>query len=466
MSDLLLNATAKEPAVLKEAVVKELKASLRGELLCPSDEGYDATRRVWNRMIDRRPAIIARCAGVADIIQCVRFVREQQLLVSIRGGGHNVAGNAVCDGGLMIDLSRMKSVRVDPFARTARAEPGMLWGELDRETQAFGLATPGGFVSTTGIAGLTLGGGQSWLASKYGFTIDNLLSVDLVTADGRLLRASTTENEDLFWALRGAGHNFGVVTSFEYRLHPVSSVVGGMVIHPFGRNARGVLESYREFTAALPDEVTTAAGILTGPDGNLAVAMIACYVGALEEAERVLAPLRRFGPPLADTIGSIPYTTMQTMLDAAFPHGRLNYWKSSLTNQISDEVIAAVVEHGGRIPSPLSAIVIADFHGAYSRVSKHATAYYHRDLQYDIVIASSWTEPTESERNISWTRELFQAIERHVPRGVYVNDLDRDEGGDRVRHAYGDNFAKLLAMKQKYDPTNLFRVNQNIKPDG
>jgi FAD/FMN-containing dehydrogenase len=393
----------------------------------------------------------------------VTFARERGLLVSIRGGGHSVAGNAVCEGGLMIDLAPMKSIRVDPVAGTARAEPGVLWGEFDRETQAFGLATTGGFISTTGIAGLTLGGGQGWLAGKYGFTIDNLLSVDVVTADGRLLTASATQNEDLFWAMRGAGHNFGVVTSFKYRLHPVTTVLGGMVIHPFDR-ATDMLRFYREFTAEQPDELTTAAAILSGPDSKLITAMVACYAGSVDEGERVLGPLRRFGPPIADTIAPIPYTAHQRLLDAAFPYGRLNYWKSSLTDELSDEVIALLVDYGARIPSALSAIPIPDFHGVYRRVGKTETAYYHRDLRYDIVIGANWTDPADTERNVQWTRDLYQALQRHLPHGVYVNDLDRDEGDERVRHAYGENYARLVTLKKKYDPTNFFRVNQNIKP--
>ena len=449
--------------VVNEAALLQLQTRLRGRLLRPADQGYDAARRVWNAMIDKRPAAIARCVGAADVIQCVAFAREQNLLVSMRGGGHNVAGSAVCDGGLMIDLSPMKSIRVDLPAKTVRSEPGVLWGELDRETQAFGLATPGGFVSTTGIAGLTLGGGQSWLASKFGFAIDNLLSVDIVTAKGELMRASLAENDDLFWAVRCAGHNFGVVTSFEYRLHPVTTVLGGMVLHPFDRAAE-VLRFYRDFSAALPDELTTAAGILTGPDGTLLAAVIVCFAGALDEGERVIAPVRRFGPPVADTIGPTPYTAHQTMLDAAFPPGRFNYWKSSLTNRLSDDVIEAIVSYGRRIPSSSSAIVIADFHGAYSRVGKHQTAYFHRDMQYDIVIASSWNDQVESERNHSWTRELFHAIEHHVPHAVYVNDLDQDEGDERVKQAYGENYTRLAAIKHKYDPTNVFRANKNIRP--
>ncbi len=446
---------------LDDAVIDKFESSLRGALLRQTDPGYDAARTVWNGMVDKRPGLIVRCAGTADIIHAVRFAREHDLLVSVRGGGHNVAGNAVCDGGLMIDLSSMKGIRIDPTAATARAEPGLLWGEFDRETQTFGLATTGGMISTTGIAGLTLGGGQGWLASKYGFAIDNLLSVDLVTADGDLLTAGATQNEDLFWALRGAGHNFGVASSFEYRLHRVGPVLGGMVIHPFQR-ATEVLRFYRDFTGALPDELTTSAGILTGPDGNLVATVAVCFTGDLDQGERVLAPLRRFGSPMEDTIAPCSYVTMQTMLDGAFPAGRLNYWKSSLTDQISDEVIGAVIDAAGRM-SPLSLIVISDYHGAYRRVGKTDTAYYHRDLQYDIIIAANWIGPADSERNIRWARELFQTLQPHVPRGVYVNDLDQDEGAERIRHAYGENYQRLAGLKSKYDPRNFFRLNQNIR---
>ena len=454
----VINSTG---TALEDANIEKFRGSLRGEVLRPGDDGYDEARTVWNAMIDRRPALIARCAGAADVIECVRFAREHDLLVSVCGGGHNVAGNAVCDGGLMIDLAPMKSIRVDPGARTARAEPGVLWGEFDRETQAFGLATTGGMISTTGIAGLTLGGGQGWLASKHGFAIDNLLSVDMVTADGQLLTASATQNEDLFWAVRGAGHNFGVVTSFEYRLHPVSTVLGGMIIHPFNR-ATEVLRFYREFTADLPDDLTTAAAILTGPDGNLVTAIVVCYAGSLDEGERVLAPLRRFGSPVDDTTAPIPYCAQQTILDEGFPYGRLNYWKSSLTDELSDEVIAAVVDYAVQMPSPLSAILIADYHGAYRRVGKTETAYYHRDLRYAIIIMANWTDPVDSEHNIRWTRELFQVLQPHT-RGVYVNDLG-EEGEERVRNAYGENYDRLVALKNKYDPKNFFRLNQNIKP--
>jgi FAD/FMN-containing dehydrogenase len=449
---------------LERSSLDRLQASMHGHLLLEADDRYDASRTIWNAMIDKHPAVIARCTNAGDVVGCIRFAREHDLLVSVRGGGHNVAGNAVCDGGLMLDLSPMKRVRVDPVARTARAEPGVVWGEFDRETQALGLATTGGQVSTTGIAGLTLGGGEGWLASKYGFTVDNLLSADVVMADGEQLTASVTSNQDLFWALRGAGHNFGVVTSFEYRLHPVETVLGGMVIHPFDR-ATEVLRFYREFLVTVPDELTTIAALLTGPDGNLIIAIAACYEGLVEEGERALASLRRFGPPVADTIAAIPYTTMQTLFDAALPSGRLNYWKGSLMSQLSDELIETIVERTRSIPSPFSGVFIPHYHGAFGRVAKRDTAYFHRDLPYELIILSSWIDPRDSEANIRWTRELFGAVQRHVRRAVYVNMLDRDEGEQRVRDAYGENYERLLRLKARFDPTNFFRLNQNIRPE-
>jgi len=463
MADVQASTNTGDSMVLRDSEVKAFQSRLRGKVLRSGDDGYDEARTVWNGMIDRRPALIACCAGVADVMTTVNFARKYQLLVSMRGGGHNVAGNAVCDGGLMIDLSSMTGIRVDPVARMARVEPGVLWGELDHETQAFGLATTGGFISTTGVAGLTLGGGQGWLASKYGFSIDNLLSVDVVIADGTLLTASATQNEDLFWAMRGAGHNFGVVTSFEYQLHPVSSVLGGMVVHTIDR-AADVLRFYRAFTADLPDELTTSVAILTAPIGIRVISIIVCYTGSIDEGQRVLEPLLTFGSPVLNTIAPIPYIKQQTMNDESFPHGRLNYWRSGLTDELNDGVIAALVDYAGRMPSKLSAITIADFHGASRRVGKTEMAYHHRDLRYDILLAANWTDPAETESNMAWTREGYEALQAHLPQGVYVNDLDRDEGLERVMQAYGENYERLAMLKKKYDPTNFFRVNQNIKP--
>lgn len=451
------------PHSVHEAVAQDFKTTLQGELLQPDDSGYDAARTVWNAMVDKRPALIARCAGVPDVMAAVTFAREQGLEVSIRGGGHGVSGKAVCEGGLMIDLSPMKSISIDPAAMIAHAEPGVLWEEFDAATHAHGLATTGGTVGTTGIAGLTLGGGQGWLAGKYGFTLDNLLSAEVVTADGRLLKASSDENADLFWGLRGAGANFGVVTSFEYRLHPVDHVLGGLVIYPL-HSARDVLRYYREFTATEPDELTTYAGILTLPDGTPVIALVACYTGDLVEGERVLAPLRSFGSPVADTIAPIPYPDMQAIIGAGYPYGRQNYWKSGLANQISDEAIETIVEYAGKMPSPYTAIVIADCHGAFSQVGKTDTAYFHRDMQYDLLILANWMDPADSDRNIQWTRDLHQAVRPCLSQGVYVNDLGDDDGDQGIRGAYGGNYQRLVELKTKYDPTNFFHLNQNIKP--
>ncbi|MGN6755983.1 MAG: FAD-binding oxidoreductase [Thermomicrobiales bacterium] len=445
-----------------EAANQSLRADLRGQLLRPEDAGYDDARQVWNAMSDRRPALIGRGAGTADVVAAIGFARKQALTLSVRGGGHGVAGKAVCDGGLMLDLSLMKGIRIDPAARTARAEPGVLWEEFDREAHALGLATVGGVVGTTGIAGLTLGGGQGWLTGKFGLTIDNLLAADVVTAAGQLLRASADEHSDLFWALRGAGANFGVVTSFEYRLHPVGTVLGGMVVHRLDR-AADVLRFYREFAAAQPDELTTYAGLLSMPDGTPVIALVTCYAGEPGLGERALAPLRGFGKPLADTIATIPYPEMQAIMGGAFPHGRQNYWKSGMTDTIGDDLIAALVEQFARVPSPFTAIAIADCHGAYARVGNADTAYAHRDLQWDVNIAGNWADPAENERNITWVRACHDAIAPHLSHGVYVNDLG-DEGGQRVRDAYGANYARLVALKDHYDPTNLFRLNQNIEP--
>jgi hypothetical protein len=451
------------PAIDAQAL-RGLRNAIAGPVLLPGEAGYDAARTVWNAMIDRRPAVIARCTTAADVSAAVLFGRERDVPVSIRGGGHNVAGTAVSDGGLMIDLSLMKGIQVDPQTRTARAEGGVLWQEFDRVTQPFGLATVGGVVGTTGIAGLTLGGGQGWLTGKHGLTCDNLLGADVVLADGTILHASASENDDLFWALRGAGANFGVVTAFEYRLHQVGPrILGGMVIHPAER-ARDVLRFYREFTAGQPDELTTYAGILTSPDGQPVIAMIACYAGDLDAGERAVAPLRAFGSPLADTIGPVTYVDHQGVMTEGFPDLRLNYWKSGLTREISDAAIDVLAEYATTIPSPFSAIAIADTHGACLRVGAQETAYSHRDAPYDLVILSAWEDPAVSDRNVAWTRALYGEISPHLSSGVYVNDLDRDETEDRVRSAYGVNYERLVALKTRFDPTNFFRLNNNIKP--
>jgi FAD/FMN-containing dehydrogenase len=461
----MVTRSVERPA-LDRPGVDAFRAQLRGEVLRPGDPGYDEARRVWNGMVDKRPALIARCAGVDDVAAAVRFGREQGLPISIRGGGHNVAGLAVSDGGLMIDCAPMKGIAVDPAARTARVQPGVLWGEFDAAAQAHGLATVGGVVPTTGVAGLTLGGGQGWLTGKHGLSVDNLLAAEVVTAAGERVRASEDEHADLFWALRGAGANFGVVTAFEFRLHPVGpTVLGGMVIHPLPR-AREVLRFYREFAAAQPDELTTYAALLTAPDGAPVVALVCCYAGPLEAGERAVAGLRRFGPPAVDTIGPLPYLAVQGIFGEGVPAGRRNYWKSTLLDRIADEAIEALAEFAARVPSPFSAIAIADTHGAFGRVAPDATAYAHRHLPFDLVLLAGWSDPADDGANVAWTRQLYEAVRPFAPAGVYVNDLDGDEGRGRVRDAYGANYDRLAILKARWDPANVFRANHNIAPAG
>jgi FAD/FMN-containing dehydrogenase len=453
--------------VLEEGAVEALRASLRGPLLRAGDAGYDEARKIWNGMIDRHPALIARCAGVADVIQCVRFARAHQLLVAVRGGGHNASGNAVCDGGLMLDLSGMKGMRVDPVRRAARADPGLTWGEFDHETQAFGLATTGGQISTTGIAGLTLGGGWGYLARQYGLASDNLLSVDLVTANGQCLTASATEHADLFWGVRGGGGNFGVVTSFEYQLHPVGSVLAGVLIHPFAQ-ARETLRFYRDFTRAAPDELASGVVCITLPDGTPVVGIVVCYSGPLEAGERVLHPLRAFGTPLADQIGIMPYTAAQKLVDAFYPPGLQQYWKASFLQEISDAAIDTIVASCTHRPSPICHVVIEHtLGGAVSRVDREATAFNHRDVRYSFMSLGVCADPAEAEKCVRWARECWDAMQPFATGGVYVNYLGReaDEGTERVRAAYGsEKYQRLVALKNTYDPTNFFRLNQNIKP--
>jgi hypothetical protein len=447
---------------LDEATIHEFRGGLRGTLLRPGDDGYDAARRVWNGMIDRKPALIARCVGAADVISAVNFARNNNLLVSVRGGGHNVSGNAVCDRGLVIDLSPMKGLRVDPARQTVRAEGGVTWGEFDRETQAFELATTGGIVSTTGIAGLTLGGGVGWLVRKYGLACDNLLSVDIVLADGQLRTASATENADLFWGVRGGGGNFGVVTSLEYRLHRVGPVLGGMVLHPQS-TAKEVLQFYRAFTRSAPEELTAYAVFVTSPDGVPGVAIVACYSGPLETGEVVMRPLKEFGPPVADLIRPMAYHEMQTLFDAAFPAGLQNYWKSNFLKELSDDAMDVLVAQAAKVTSPLSVVGVEYYGGAASRVGEDETAFPHRQAQYNLVIIAQWTDPAEADKHMQWTRETWEGMQAFSSGRVYVNTLGL-EGEERVREAFGANYERLVTLKNTYDPTNLFRLNQNIKP--
>jgi FAD/FMN-containing dehydrogenase len=452
--------------MLTDTAIEAFRARVRGELLRPMDAGYDDARKVWNGMIDKRPALIIRCAGVADVITAVQFARTHNLLVAVRGGGHNVAGHAVCDGGLMIDLSRMKGLRVDPVRRTAHAQPGLTGGEFDRETQAFGLATPLGFISTTGIAGLTLGGGYGWLSRSYGLASDNLRSVDLVTADGQFLTASATEHPDLFWGVRGGGGNFGIVTAFEYQLHPVGPVLGGVVIYPFAQ-ARAVLQFHRDFTAMAPDALSCWPALGTSPAGEPVALLRVCYHGPLAEGERVLRPLRAFGSPLADHIGPMAYPALQRMYDAGVPHGIRAYYKSNFLTELSDEAIDTMVAHCASRPSPQCGMAIPELGGAVSRVAPDETAFAHRHVHTDFIIAGQCMDPAEAAACIQWAREFWEAMQPFSTGGVYVNYLgqEADEGAERVQAAYGPaKYARLVALKNQYDPTNFFRLNQNIKP--
>lgn len=454
---------AKGPAVVNEAAVQDLKKQLRGQLIRPGDGSYDAARTVWNGMIDKRPALIARCFGVADAIASVNFARTNNLPVSVRAGGHNVAGSAVCDGGMMIDLAPMKSVRVDPVKRTARAEPGLTQGEFDHETQAFGLATTGGICAETGIAGLTLGGGFGWLMRKFGLALDNLVSVDVITADGQLRKASSTENADLFFGVRGAQSNFGIVTSLEYRLHAVGpTVLAGMVLHPLEKG-RDALRFFREYNSNAPEEMSAWAALLSSPDGHPMVAILACYIGPIEGGEKAVRPLREFGPPAADMIQPMPYLKSQSLIDESFPGGRYNYWKSNLLRELSDDAIDRLVEGFKSVASPYSSVLMEHLGGAVSRVRNDETAFSGRTSPYDLVIMPMWTDPAESEKHIRWADELWRAMQPFSSGGVYVNYLG-NEGEERVKAAYGTNYERLVSLKNKYDPTNLFRCNQNIRP--
>jgi FAD/FMN-containing dehydrogenase len=394
----------------------------------------------------------------------VNFARERAMKLSVRGGGHNVAGFALCDG-LVVDLSRMRSVRVDVEARTARAEPGLTWADFDRETQAFGLATTGGVVGSTGVAGLTLGGGVGWLHALYGLTADNLLSADVVLADGRLVTASPERNEDLFWARRGGGGNFGIVTSFEFRLHPIRTVLAGPVFHPAERAAK-VLRFYRDFTATLPDELTVYAGFLTSPEGQKLVGLVPVYVGPVEEGERLLRPLREFGEPVADLVGEIPYLALQSMFDAAFPAGIFNYWKSGFLADLSDEALDTIARIAPTAPSPTTMVMLENYHGAYGRVGRDETAYPHRDANYDLLLLSSWTDPAATDANVEWTRAFYAAIEPHLTDQAFPNLMGQEETANRVGLGYGENFDRLAEIKARYDPTNFFRANANITPKG
>jgi len=456
---------------IDEPAIRRFEKNFSGRLVRSGDADYDSARRVWNGMIDKYPAIIAYCSDKYDVINSVNFARSNDILVSVRSGGHNVAGNAVCDNGIVIDLSRMKKVEINAHSQTATAQAGLTLGELDNATQAYGMAVPVGIVSKTGMAGLTLGGGIGWLVRKHGLTCDSLLSAEVVTADGQIRTASADENPDLFWGIRGGGGNFGIVTEFTFRLYPVKQVIGGMMLYP-AANATGVFRFYRDFIAAAPDELTTMLALLAAPAPFLSkriqnvplVAIHACYTGTLETGEQILKPLRSFGEPIQDMINIIPFQEMQSLLDAGAPPGLLNYWKSSYLKNLNDDCIKVILLYFNKVPSPLTQIHIQHLQGAMGRVREDETAFSHRSALCVLNIVSKWIDPAENEKNIQWTRNLSTALEPYGA-GAYVNFMG-DEGQDRVRDAYSPgNYKRLIQLKNMYDSTNFFSLNQNIKPE-
>lgn len=458
--------------MMSELALQDLHTSLRGQLFLPDQPGYEENRKVFNALIDRHPAMIVQCAGVADVITAVKFARAHNVEVAVRSTGHNVAGISVCDGGMVIDLSVMKRIHIDPEARTVRVEPGVTWAELNHELQVFGLAATGGYVGTTGVAGLTLGGGLGWMVRKHGCALDNLLSADVVLADGQFLSASETANSDLFWGIRGGGGNFGVVTSFQFQAHSAGTVLAGLALHPLSK-AGEAMRFWRDFETTAPEEASNGAIMFTAPPGlplpeplhrEPIVGIGGVWVGPLDVGERALRPLREFGPPAADTYERMPYSTAQTMGDFLWTRGSYNYWKSNFMKSLSDQAIDTILGFVATVPSPRTVVVLEhDGDSAWSRVADDATAFGHRNWAYNIVVTSAWTDAGESDANIRWTREFWEAMRPFLAEAVYVNYLgDVDE--ESVRAAYGPKYRRLTALKDKYDPTNFFHMNQNIKP--
>lgn len=448
--------------VIDEQTTQQLESNLRGTLLRPSDAEYDAARAVWNGMIDKRPALIARCASTADVVNAVNFARNQGLLVAVRGGGHNAAGKAVCDDGIVIDLSPMRDVTVDSSTRTARVEGGATWADLDQATHLHRLGTTGGLISTTGVAGLTLGGGLGWLMRSYGMACDNLIGAEVVTANGEIVHASEEKNPDLLWGLRGGGGNFGIVTNFEFQLYPVDTVVGGMVVHPYER-AREALQFFRDFTRNAPDALTTFGMMMTLPEGDRVIAFSVCYNGPKEASEPVLGQLLNWGDPLMTQLDEMPYPQFQQLFDADFPSGLQVYWRSEFLDTLNDEVIDRLIAQFDQVSSPLSALILEQFGGAVRRIPQEDTAFVHRDADYNLAIISRWEQPGESEKHVAWARAVHDEV-RPYSTGVYVNYLG-EEGNDRIKAAYGEEvYQRLVALKNRYDPNNLFRLNQNIQP--
>jgi FAD/FMN-containing dehydrogenase len=464
-----------KPAELDVAAVQGLRAGLRGPVLLAGDAGYDETRAIWNAMIDRRPAIIARCLGVSDVIAGVRFAREHALALSIRGGGHNIAGLALAEGGLLLDLSLMRGVWVDPAGRVARAQGGCLLGDVDRETQLHGLAAVLGFVSATGVAGLTLGGGFGYLSRRFGWTSDNVRSMDLVTADGRMVRASEQENADLFWGLRGGGGNFGVVTGIEYELYPVGPEIVGGPIAWRAESAPEVFEAVRRLAAEAPRELTLVTVVRKAPPapwldkdvhGRLIVMVLACWSGRLDEGDELLAPLKALGKPVGSVLQRRPYVTLQNLLDATQPKGRRYYWKSEYLPGVGGEVLAKLHEHGARVASPHSAAIVFQLGGAIADRPASHSSVGNRDAGAVLNITASWEKPEDDAANKEWARTAWSDMKRFSTGGTYVNFLNEDDAGERVAAAYGANLDRLREVKARWDPANLFRINKNIEPSG
>jgi FAD/FMN-containing dehydrogenase len=467
-----IKSKAKEKKTLDQAGIDNFKASLRGELIQRSDEGYDAARKIYNGMIDKRPLMIARCADVADVITAVTFAREHDVLLAIRSGGHNGAGLGTCDDGLVIDLSRMKGVRVDPAKGTVRVEPGCTWGDVDHATHAFGLAVPCGIISTTGVSGLALGGGHGYLTRKYGLTVDNLLEADVVLADGRMVTANKRENADLYWAIRGGGGNFGIVTSFLFKAHPVDTVYAGPMLWHIDQ-AEELMKWYRDFSTSAPKDLYGFFAFLNVPPGppfpehlhtKTMCGIIWCYSGPPEKAQKSLQPARDFSPPALELVGQMPFPALQTMFDALLPTGLQWYWSGDFLNELSDEAIATHIKYGSDLPTLLSTMHIYPIDGAVHRVGKDETAFSYRDANWSMVIGGIDPDPANKERITSWTKEYWKAVHPYSAGGAYVNFM-MEEGQDRVKATYRGNYKRLLAVKKKYDPANLFRINQNIKPD-
>ncbi len=463
----MLQATSLSGIVeLREDAIHDLARSLSGRLVLRDDPTYDEARTIWNRMIDKRPALIARCAGAEDVVTALRFARAHDVLISVRGGGHNVTGNAVCDGGLMIDLSPMKAAHVDPPLRTITAEPGLTWKDFDTATLRHGLATTGGIISSTGVAGLTLGGGHGWLMRKHGLACDNVSSVDIVTADGRRMRASADENPELFWGVRGGGGNFGIVTSFEFRLHPLETVLAGFLLYP-GSRTRDVVDLFREQASRAPDELTLGVLITTWHDGRPVVAVAACHSGAMEAGERLVQPFRNLGSQILDAVRPMPYAELQTMFDATNPPGAWYYKTGYLDGAAmqGDRFVDVLLGHRDfPSPSPLSRIYIEHLGGAMGRIPPDATAFVHRRAPFDLIVIAGGFAAAETDKNMQWARNTSTAMRPFMSGGAYVNYLGADAGADAVKAAYGPAYDRLVKLKDTYDPDNVFRLNQNIRP--